>query len=292
MAFDPPLGSTSPAVLLDNATRFDKLVNGPAATVPDRAGQPLDTWRQIVTMMLAAVTDAQNSITAIGLPFNTLSDAQAAVAAGKIPDGSVTWVRTTDSAALADEYKNINGVLTATGRRMPSQDAVDALSRQLLDSIVTGDVPGFWLALKDSAGWISWGVDDQGGFGSRAAYLGTDNILAGNIKILFTDDVGLRFQDPEGFYIDVLDNFGRYLLGDSGGGSSPVDEVSILDLKNKAYAAEVSRRVLTRLKFPTEAYNHFLMECQSLGMGYMSWPVVSKTPKYDSLMLGQSVRPA
>ncbi|HGV0237913.1 TPA: hypothetical protein ACNFRE_002772, partial [Klebsiella pneumoniae] len=292
MAFDPPLGSTSPAVLLDNATRFDELVNGPAGTVPDRAGQPLDTWRQIVTMMLAAVTDAQNSITAIGLPFNTLSDAQAAVAAGKIPDGSVTWVRTTDSAALADEYKNINGVLTATGRRMPSQDAVDALSRQLLDSIVTGDVPGFWLALKDSAGWISWGVDDQGGFGSRAAYLGTDNILAGNIKILFTDDVGLRFQDPEGFYIDVLDNFGRYLLGDSGGGSSPVDEVSILDLKNKAYAAEVSRRVLTRLKFPTEAYNHFLMECQSLGMGYMSWPVVSKTPKYDSLMLGQSVRPA
>ncbi|HHT0895345.1 TPA: hypothetical protein ACTX9E_000944 [Klebsiella pneumoniae] len=292
MAFDPPLGSTSPAVLLDNATRLDELVNGPAGTVNDRAGQPLDTWRQIVTMMLAAVTDAQNSITAIGLPFNTLSDAQAAVAAGKIPDGSVTWVRTTDSAALADEYKNINGVLTATGRRMPSQDAVDALSRQLLDSIVTGDVPGFWLALKDSAGWISWGVDDQGGFGSRAAYLGTDNILAGNIKILFTDDVGLRFQDPEGFYIDVLDNFGRYLLGDSGGGSSPVDEVSILDLKNKAYAAEVSRRVLTRLKFPTEAYNHFLMECQSLGMGFMCWPAVSKTPKYSNLMFGSSVRPA
>ncbi|EPN6715678.1 hypothetical protein ACVUP9_002224 [Klebsiella pneumoniae] len=292
MAFNPELGSTSPAVLLDNAERLDKLVNGPATTVPDRAGQPLDTWRQIVTMMLAAVTDAQNSITAIGLPFNTLSDAQAAVAAGKIPEGSVTWVRTTDSAALADEYKNINGVLTATGRRMPSQDAVDALSRQLLDSIVTGDVPGFWLALKDSAGWISWGVDDQGGFGSRAAYLGTDNILAGNIKILFTDDVGLRFQDPEGFYIDVLDNFGRYLLGDSGGGSSPVDEVSILDLKNKAYAAEVSRRVLTRLKFPTEAYNHFLMECQSLGMGFMCWPAVSKTPKYSNLMFGSSVRPA
>ncbi|MBV0397863.1 GDSL family lipase, partial [Klebsiella pneumoniae] len=92
MAFNPELGSTSPAVLLDNAERLDKLVNGPATTVPDRAGQPLDTWRQIVTIMLAAITDAQNSITAIGLPFNTLSDAQAAVAAGKIPEGSVTWV--------------------------------------------------------------------------------------------------------------------------------------------------------------------------------------------------------
>ncbi|VED90397.1 Uncharacterised protein (plasmid) [Klebsiella pneumoniae] len=69
MAFDPPLGSTSPAVLLDNATRLDELVNGPAATVPDRAGQPLDSWRQIVTMMLAAVTDAQNSIPLSGSPL-------------------------------------------------------------------------------------------------------------------------------------------------------------------------------------------------------------------------------
>ncbi|MCU8819388.1 hypothetical protein OE279_29325, partial [Klebsiella quasipneumoniae] len=45
MAFNPELGSTSPAVLLDNATRLDKLVNGPAADVPDRAGDPLYAWR-------------------------------------------------------------------------------------------------------------------------------------------------------------------------------------------------------------------------------------------------------
>ncbi|MCS5969705.1 hypothetical protein LNP26_29855 [Klebsiella variicola subsp. variicola] len=45
MAFNPELGSTSPAVLLDNAERLDKLLNGDAATVPDRAGQPLDSWR-------------------------------------------------------------------------------------------------------------------------------------------------------------------------------------------------------------------------------------------------------
>jgi hypothetical protein len=32
-------------VLLDNAERLDKLVNGPALTEPDRAGDDLDTWR-------------------------------------------------------------------------------------------------------------------------------------------------------------------------------------------------------------------------------------------------------
>ncbi|WP_411545858.1 hypothetical protein [Klebsiella pneumoniae] len=42
MAFNPELGSTSPAVLLDNAERLDKLVNGPAADVPDRGGDPDD----------------------------------------------------------------------------------------------------------------------------------------------------------------------------------------------------------------------------------------------------------
>ncbi|MFO5878399.1 hypothetical protein ACLBP1_30140, partial [Klebsiella pneumoniae] len=46
MAFNPELGSSSPEVLLDNAERLDKLLNGDAATVPDRAGEPLDSWRR------------------------------------------------------------------------------------------------------------------------------------------------------------------------------------------------------------------------------------------------------
>ncbi|HBQ3937548.1 TPA: SGNH/GDSL hydrolase family protein, partial [Klebsiella pneumoniae] len=116
MALNPPLGNTSPEVLLDNAKRLDELVNGPAATVPDRADVPLDSWRQIMAMVAAAIIEAQNSITAIGLPFSTLDDAQAAVSDGKIPEGAVTWVRDIDDTELADEYKNISGTLTATGR--------------------------------------------------------------------------------------------------------------------------------------------------------------------------------
>ncbi|STR40479.1 Uncharacterised protein [Klebsiella michiganensis] len=34
MAFNPELGSSSPAVLLDNAERLDKLVNGPLQMFP------------------------------------------------------------------------------------------------------------------------------------------------------------------------------------------------------------------------------------------------------------------
>ncbi|HBR1515422.1 TPA: hypothetical protein L9L67_005004 [Klebsiella quasipneumoniae subsp. quasipneumoniae] len=127
MAFDPPLGSTSPAVLLDNATRLDELVNGPAGTVNDRSGQPLDSWRQVLAMVAAAISDAQNSITAIGLPFTTLAEAQAAADDGKIPVGAVTWVRSTDGSSLADEYMNTGGTLQATGRKMLSYDSLKNL---------------------------------------------------------------------------------------------------------------------------------------------------------------------
>ncbi|MDW1179583.1 hypothetical protein [Klebsiella pneumoniae] len=124
MAFNPELGSTSPAVLLDNAERLDKLLNGPALTEPDRAGDDLDTWRGMMAKSNAAIDDAQNSITILGLPFATLADAQAAVDAGKIPDGAITWIRN-DNASLADEYINNGGILSATGRKMPSQEYID-----------------------------------------------------------------------------------------------------------------------------------------------------------------------
>ncbi|HHL3406807.1 TPA: hypothetical protein ACQ5TQ_001192 [Klebsiella pneumoniae] len=55
MAFNPELGSTSPAVLLDNAERLDKLVNGPAADVPDRGGEPLYSWRQMMAKNAEAI---------------------------------------------------------------------------------------------------------------------------------------------------------------------------------------------------------------------------------------------
>lgn len=142
MAFDPPLGSTSPAVLLDNATRLDELVNGPAADVPDRAGDPLYSWRQIMAMVAAAIIEAQNSITAIGLPFTTLAEAQAAADDGKIPVGAAAWVRSTDGSSLADEYMNIGGTLQATGRKMLSYDSLKNLMPLNDKTIFLASEPG------------------------------------------------------------------------------------------------------------------------------------------------------
>ncbi|MGS9998218.1 hypothetical protein ACVNHD_22145, partial [Klebsiella pneumoniae] len=115
MAFNPELGSTSPAVLLDNAERLDKLVNGSALTEPDRAGDDLDTWRG----MMAKNDEIRQNLIPLSKQYMTLEAAQADIA--NIPPGSTTYVRSTDGISLADEYINNAGTLTATGRKMLSQ---------------------------------------------------------------------------------------------------------------------------------------------------------------------------
>jgi len=121
MAFNPELGSTSPAVLLDNAERLDKLVNSDALTVPDRAGVDLDTWRGF----MAKNDEIRQNLVPLSKQYMTPEAAQADIA--NIPDGSTTYVRSPDDAYLAVEYKNTGGTLEATGRRMISAGYVDAL---------------------------------------------------------------------------------------------------------------------------------------------------------------------
>ena len=129
MAFNPPLGSTSPAVLLDNAKRLDELANGPAAVVPDRAGEPLDSWRLMMQTFASIVEQTRQNLIPLGKQYMTLSEAQADIA--NIPEWSTTYVRSADGSALADEYMNVGGTLTATGRKMPSQAAVDEISDRI-----------------------------------------------------------------------------------------------------------------------------------------------------------------
>ncbi|WP_130940481.1 CotH kinase family protein [Klebsiella pneumoniae] len=70
----------------------------------------------------------RGAITSTIRQFSTLELAENDVAAGNIPDGSTTYVRSTDDTALAVEYINNGGTLQATGRQMPSQQFVDKLA--------------------------------------------------------------------------------------------------------------------------------------------------------------------
>ncbi len=111
---NPPLGTTTPEIFLDNVKRADELVNGPAGTVDDRGGEPLDTWRQ----MMAKNDEIRQNLIPLSKQYATLAAAQADVT--NIPVGSTTYYRSPDDSALAVEVMNVSGTLQPTGRQMPS----------------------------------------------------------------------------------------------------------------------------------------------------------------------------
>nr|MCF0704483.1 hypothetical protein [Klebsiella pneumoniae] len=137
MAFNPELGSTSPAVLLDNAERLDKLVNGSALTEPDRAGDDLDTWRGMMAKNEALTEETRQNLIPLSRQYATLAAAQADIA--NIPDGSTTYVRSADGSALAIEVMNVSGTLQPTGRRMLSAEPVQGL----VDAVLFADPAEF-----------------------------------------------------------------------------------------------------------------------------------------------------
>lgn len=112
MAFDPPLGSTSPAVLLDNAARLDKLLNSQELTVPDRSGEALKSWAGIESdsaeklALIDAIIASLDSAGVITVP--DIASGLAATSNGQyfrviIGDGnskSFTYYRSINGAAM------------------------------------------------------------------------------------------------------------------------------------------------------------------------------------------------
>ncbi|HHT0908577.1 TPA: hypothetical protein ACTX9G_003623, partial [Klebsiella pneumoniae] len=174
MAFNPELGSTSPAVLLDNAERLDKLVNGDAATVPDRAGDPLYSWRGI-----------HQNLIPLSRQYMTLAAAQGDIA--NIPVGSTTYYRSPDDSALAVEVMNVSGTLQPTGRKMLSQQAWLHLMADSSSSLKT-PVPVTFSGelLNGATGWNGFNICPSqyyGGWSIPAGATGYNSYVSPKITL-------------------------------------------------------------------------------------------------------------
>ncbi|MDM6716799.1 hypothetical protein QUH01_23265, partial [Klebsiella michiganensis] len=89
------------------------------------------TWAGLVKKNEDEIEDTRQNLIPLSRQYMTLADAQEDIA--NIPDGSATYVRSTDGSSLADEYINNGGTLEATGRVMPSQGYVDVTISESID---------------------------------------------------------------------------------------------------------------------------------------------------------------
>lgn len=315
---NPPLGTTTPEIFLDNVKRADELVNGPAGTVNDRAGEPLDTWRQ----MMAKNDEVRQNIIPLSKQYQTLEAAQADIA--NIPEGSSTYVRSPDSSALADEYMNVAGTLTATGRRMPSQAAIQAVLDYISSLIATDDADSPLLTLNDEAGFrlAAFGLNAIQSNAMTAEY---DEFIDG---FVFRDSVGFVIQQigtpllssvdsvqpvveqqrlvTEAFSAEFDADISGFVFRDSVGfvlmnlngeqsdqNNDGVDDISRRNAANLAAAAAARDEINTRIARPVYDYNILITDGQSLSNGTEGWAALSKDIRatLNINMLGDSVRP-
>lgn len=126
----------------------DGLVNVQTSILADR------------TAYLRDQLNAYNGLLKSGeLPFTSAAAAQAAIAAGKIPEGGVFSIRSTNPAYWVEEAKNTNGAVTLTGKTILS-DLMQMVTVRVSDNDTDGTAAGL-SATKPEQHFLVINPDDK-----------------------------------------------------------------------------------------------------------------------------------
>lgn len=144
----------------------------------------------------------QGAITNSIREYATLSVAQSDVSAGNILNNAYCLVRNTNNSTVSDEYQNLSGVLTATGKQIPSKGYVDG-------TITQGPDTSSLVSFADGDGFIGAKVlaNDKGvGFSSSAVNILPEllsNLLFSFFKVA---NDGFSIQDEDGRILASFNN--------------------------------------------------------------------------------------
>ncbi|MFK5697596.1 hypothetical protein ACI3F4_18165, partial [Klebsiella pneumoniae] len=171
-----PVPSSAMPDIWDNNATIDEFVNSPELTLTTRTGTERDTLAgiqkksddqrvQMAEDGAAVVEDTRKNLIPLSRQYMTLAAAQADIA--NIPMGSTTYYRSPDDSALAVEVINNAGTLQPTGRKMPSQAAVDSSLEAVteINKLITSDfvAAGYSAAITDPDGNAALLINDRGG---------------------------------------------------------------------------------------------------------------------------------
>ena len=319
---DNPVPSTDIRDAVYAGAMLDKVVTSTELTYTDRLGGEHYTVDGIKAEGDKVVEETRQNLIPLSRQYMTLAEAQADIA--NIPEGSSTYVRSPDSSALADEYMNVAGTLTATGRRMPSQAAIQAVLDYISSLIATDDADSPLLTLNDEAGFrlAAFGLNAIQSNAMTAEY---DEFIDG---FVFRDSVGFVIQQigtpllssvdsvqpvveqqrlvTEAFSAESDADISGFVFRDSVGfvlmnlngeqsdqNNDGIDDISRRNAANLAAAAAARDEINTRIARPVYDYNILITDGQSLSNGNEGWAALSKDIRatLNINMLGDSVRP-
>lgn len=176
-----------------NCEKVDEIVNSDSEKYTDRFGVERYT-----------IDGVRKNLIPLGKQYMTLAAAQADIA--NIPVGSYTYIRSSDDKYLADEYQNVSGTLTATGKHMPSAmptgyqaaTAVSSSAANTVDITIPGLIVDgsliYFLSPILNTGAVTANITDSNGTTvSRAIQKQANSPLAGN-ELLLNQPVLMEFR--------------------------------------------------------------------------------------------------
>ncbi|WP_156365653.1 hypothetical protein [Erwinia sp. Leaf53] len=281
---------------------MDEAINSQQQNYTDRLGTERRTWAGIEAENEERITGAIQNIMPLGKQYATLPAAQADVSAGVIAVGAYAYVRSSASASLADEYQNVAGTLTATGKVMLSQQGVNEIISKLMLQ-----VEGKGLYFRDALGRVVTVVDDKGvvaprsvrknadgSFGTDAASVSGSEVSlsSGGNKIRVSGPAFLKVTDSLGRSRTIIDDKGQLVGVEQGGGSD--DSIAVTNNRNLNYYARVRSQYNAGIERLIFALTHIIVDGQSLSTFQEGYPALSKTAyaALGNLMIGNSCRPS
>jgi len=114
-----PIPSNDVIDLKFNAEKIDEVVNSGAEKYTDR-----------FNVQRYTIEGIRKNLAPLGKVYDDLLAANTAISNGSIPSGAYFFIRSSKDEAIADEYQNIGGVATPTGKSYPSSNiSFDILQR-------------------------------------------------------------------------------------------------------------------------------------------------------------------
>ena len=135
-------------------------------------------------------------------PYDNESEAQADIDSGLIKPDAIFTVRTDDADYWLDAYKNINGVATPTGKKLPSDKMVQEIKNNFFQARHDGDV---MLDFVDDDWFSFFRVMASGAFGAINCMVAPDGLYVKDMEISHEEgDPGLIYRDPDGFTVTII----------------------------------------------------------------------------------------
>ncbi|EPJ4072493.1 hypothetical protein WJA05_000518 [Klebsiella pneumoniae] len=265
-----PVPSSAMPDVWDNNRVQDEILNSEELEVETRTGIMTPTWKGVLKKNEDEIEETRQNLIPLSRQYMTLADAQADIA--NIPEGSTTYVRSADGNSLADEYINNGGTLSATGRKMPSQEYID-------DGFTPGRVVesdnGVAIALTFAEGSRSWLESDYDGAPTehsakligQAINIGDSPVSDNNVAIALTFAEGSRSWLESG-YDGGPTGYAAEKIAEAISGSLPAVENKTIPLSTAPDGAGREYPTFKRLSAPIIQFSQ-----QSAPTVYWPWIV-------------------